>query len=1353
MKELSSTDIQKLQENKKVVLVESSTRNPGLFRYLSTNNSLQDRMLLSDPMSNTYVQLINNDGTLDVVSQYLHAKNLTIDGLSVFNNATVQSNLKSKGNLETNHLITNGSVTMKNVTVVENLQLSGNLLGNDSLLVGSKEQLDIIFSSKETIGITSNVVGIESSMFSLNSNLITIGNQDDSEIRIGTTGVNQKITIGSVDSIVTIFGTMNYVSVENTKVANKELFLNNAQGRKILVPVKDVGMYISNGLDEKAGYIKSDSELGNRYLFKPPFGNYVITTPKLSSNSTFVVSNDKGGVQVDSLYTTTIRSNQNYIGDLLEVGRNVSISKDRFDVASTITSSGSIQLQGDLLIKGESRLGVHTFGKDSRIQSDLTISGNTNHLSNVSISGSIFIEKDTNLKNTKIEGDLRIENDSIINGVLSVHKDACFTNSNVAISGTLGVNDVFNVDNQKVMMRQLEIGDLNVTQNGYVKRLLVEQLKISGTSALENLSISGFAKISNSLIVDKNANIGNLNVSGNANFNNSNVVIDGGLKITKRGVLVNGMSVFHHLLTLQNGLHVLAKGASITGDCKFNESNVTISGSFQLIGDSELRGNTKIQNGVTIGDSLLVSGDTYLQKTRMESLVVEKDVQLGSNLLVSGNGQLQGSSWIGGDLSVSGSESIEGKLEIGGDLWIKGKASLESSVNIIGDIDIGGDTKISKKLFVEEDGSIRNIEIRGSSVIGENLNVQDRFLVEKEKIQIYVPLETKNIQVKESMDVGNNIHIQKDLLVIGKSTLDNLEIQGDTSIGGSILLTGNIQMSGNIVCSTLENEKIKTGELDITNSLVVKDKITIGDQLENHLPALFHHDLAIQGSTTMLADLSLYGGLKVGKRSIFSNNVGIIKNLEVGENMSLGGNILVSGNGSMEMLDIKKNVEIGGNVVIGGEIKLGETVQIQKDQILVNNDPLATQTYVKNQLPIYKKVTLDGSLERMEDIESGEYTYIVNKEIIDHFDGLGAVNGQINCMVEDMDNNIYVGGLFKTVGNIESNYLAKWDRKTQSWITFGTRLVGQVQSLLVNSKNEVYIAGVFSTVWNTNLLKYDPLSDTFSPIDGFNGFIKAIAIDSEDNIYVGGLFEKVNNMIVNNLAKIDSKTNRIQGLGQLQNGIISSMMMDRMDLLYVVGGYKQIYRLDTVENNWSIIPGLFNNTIFTMNVDTRGDLYVGGRFTNIQLENEIVSCRSIVKYDTRNNKWIQLGDGLYPDVKSIVIDLYDTMYATTNTIQPLFKFIDNEWKEVQVQIEGQINSMLFDSYNHLYLGSNTLVGKYASNYNKTIKFYNTIKFIEKDRMINCRKIQFNSLTDTITIKFINHIGYIVYKSDNVQCLR
>ncbi len=1296
MKELSINDIQKLQDMKKPLLVEASTRNPALFRYLSTNSILNERVIISDPLSNTYIQLINNDGSLDIISQYLTAKNLTIEGLSVFNDATIKSNLKSKGLLDVNNIISSGNVTMNQVCI-NKLSIGGNIQGSSGVL-----------------------------------------NISDKIINIGTMG-----------SHVNIMGTMNYINVDYLNINNKELVVNSVSGNKMLLPTKDVGIYLSDGLNDKVGFIKTDSITGDSFVLKAPSCQYILETPKLTSNSTFIISNQDGLVDVENINCTSAKSNNIIVNDTLSIGENVKIDNNNVSIASNINILGNATIGSNTEIKG--RLDVL---EDTRMYSDLAIEGGLNIQGNSIFNNTIISGNNCVVGNLEVDGEVKINNSSHFNSL-------------VAISGSLEVNSILSADSDGVKIVSLDVTSLNVASNGSIKNLKVNNLDIHnnllvGNIQSNNISMKGSLDISGIVTIGENISLSgsinidkDLTVDGNVLLNGPNVVIDGGLKINKRGLIVNGSSIFNNSLNLQKNLNV-AKGIIVTGNSSFNDSIVTISGSLEVLGDTIITGNTKISNSISVGEQLEVLGEADMKKLNVTELAIfnsdtiTKNNALVQNSLVvlenikSNNLTILNDSIIGNNLSIGKN------ISIGNDLIIKNNVSIENELVVEKDVEfknsntkMNGSLDLIGKLNVLGDVSLNTNKVNISGVLEtSSVIVNDSLKVYKEsnfmdKVNINNKLVVlDDLAVGGILSISSSAFIDKNLIVLSESHLGN-----NVSISGTVTIGDNITISNNNICIS--------GKLDFNDKLIV------------NTPSIISDSLAVYKSSTYRSDLAILGGLKVSKNVLLGQGLGILKGLEIGENVNVAGNIRANGDISGDNLKISNSASIEKSLTIGESLNINN-ISIRKDEILLGNSKVATQDYIQTLIATYNCLSLDSKIEKIDNIAEGVYTYLVTEDNLDTFEGLGEdINGQINCLVEDLENNIYVGGSFKTINGINSPYLAKWIRKTNSWQAIDNSCLGVVQSLVINSKNELYIAGAFinNTTNTSNLIKYNPRDNSFTAIEGFIGFIKCLIIDSDDNIYVGGLFERVNGVLVNNLCKINISSGNIVGLGMGLSGIVTGLLIDRNDNIYISGGSKNIYKYDTTNYRLIQLDGLFNDSIYTMALDRNNNLYVGGRFNKISINDREIECKSIAKYNYIENKWESLGDGLYPDVKSIVIDINNLVYVSTNTIDSLMVYNSNnlEWQRVECGIngQGQILSMILDSYNHLYLGGsfNKKLIKYCSKNNKVLKFFNTLKLVEDGKVLNCRKVIFNSLSDTISIQFKKNVGHIIYKSGNIELIR
>lgn len=1301
MKELTIQEIQKLNDIKKTVFVETSNRNPAHFRYLSTNCLVNDRYLLSDPMSNTYVQLVNNDGTLDIISQYTKTKNLTVDGISTFSgNANIKSDLGVKGAIATssltvtNNLIVNGQLHTKKA-IVDVLEIGDNLMGSGNILnVGC--------------GCT-NVINIGS-------------NVRKSEINIGRHMEDSVINIGSIGNVVNIYGTMNYIDVNYTKLNNKEFILNSVSGDTMLLPTKDVGIYLSNGLDDKAGYLKTDSITGDSFVFKAPSCQYELSTPKLNSNSTILVKDETNGLQIESLKASTIGVTSIFVSDVLEIGDKFKINEESISVNSNISSSGSMELRGPLVVHGTTHLENNTVINNTLDVLNLNIQNDLNILGNVSMNH-------CNINELTVKKDVSVLNNGYIGGNLGVLGDIqCVS---------LGVNDQLLVATSGVKINQLELNFLEVTNSAFIRTLEVDTIRVQKPIELHEANIKNTMNIEKGIVVGDVANVNILNVSGNANFNSQSVVIDGGLKVNKRGVIVNGVSVFSDVVNVKQGLQISNGGIRAEGNVTFNNAIIGISGSMELLGNATITGSLNVYNQVIIGDDLNVLGSSKMKHIDIyENAYIGGGLTMGSNLDVGGalvvekESKLLNNIYISGNVGISGNLEIDRMVQIGKTLNVTGDSNFSNNVNIKGILKIGQ-------------------ELRASS----RLSVNDNVLIDYHKMNIRSPVYctdtihvNKSIYTNESLNVLRDIEVGSNAIVKGDLSSKNSTVNGNLKVHGDFSISSNVGISGNLV---VDSEK---------GGFFMKDKISISDSLLCLVDAKMK-SIDISGDSTFGSNVAISKSLNVSEDSYFDNDLTIHKSLHIDEGLDV--DRINTNSIHTKSLEISENqvigrnqrvlgdIEVGGDVHIKGSLKINNAIRVKEDSIEINEKPLATRDFVIGQNPKHILLTLDDQTIQQEYIEDGVYTYLVNDQKLNHFEPLGeGVNGIVNCIVEDLDNNIYVGGNFKTIGKdkIVSHYLAKWNRKTNTWESFGESISGQVQALLVNSKNEVFIAGIF--LGGTNLLKYNTTENTFSPIEGMNVFIKTLGVDSDDNIYIAGLFEKVNGIVVNNICRMNSETGRIQTVGSGLKGVISNIVIDRKDTIYAIGGFKYVYRYLVEAGEWAPLDKNPNNTVFCMALNSKDQLYLGGRFTGIEYG---IEARSIVKYDPSSNLWEALGEGLYPDIKSIVIDSYNTVYACNNTKESLYRWEESsrKWEYCDVGINGQILAAMFDSYDYLYLGGDYIaplgkISRLTSTCSKTVKFYNTLKYIDENRAHHIRKLRFTTLGETVTITFKRGIGYTLF---------
>ncbi len=130
------------------------------------------------------------------------------------------------------------------------------------------------------------------------------------------------------------------------------------------------------------------------------------------------------------------------------------------------------------------------------------------------------------------------------------------------------------------------------------------------------------------------------------------------------------------------------------------------------------------------------------------------------------------------------------------------------------------------------------------------------------------------------------------------------------------------------------------------------------------------------------------------------------------------------------------------------------------------------------------------------------------------------------------DSFLYAGGSFGFAGGIPSRRVAQWNLSTQKWSgvygsTGGNGVDSLPTAMVIDAAGDLYVAGMFSTVGNnipaSYVTKWERESRTWSPLaSGLNGI--ALTLASKDKyVYVGGNFTEAGGKPSRNFARwIDS---------------------------------------------------------------------------------------------------------------------------------------------------------------------------------------------------------------------------------------
>jgi uncharacterized protein (TIGR03437 family) len=210
-------------------------------------------------------------------------------------------------------------------------------------------------------------------------------------------------------------------------------------------------------------------------------------------------------------------------------------------------------------------------------------------------------------------------------------------------------------------------------------------------------------------------------------------------------------------------------------------------------------------------------------------------------------------------------------------------------------------------------------------------------------------------------------------------------------------------------------------------------------------------------------------------------------------------------------------------------------------------------------------------------------------------------------------NEVYVGGLFTSIGNISANNIARYNLATGAWSPLGGGTNNVVAAIAV-SGSDVYVGGRFTNAVNpgganvpvTCVVRWSNATNTWNPLgasgvnqNGVNGDVSALAIGG-GFVYVGGDFNTARNsgsntFSVGSVARWNGSSWSTLGSGgsATGNGVSSP-------------GLAQVYAIAT----------------------SGSDVYVAGSFTRANNSNSSnISTNCIARWNSGTGLWSALGGG------------------------------------------------------------------------------------------------------------------------------
>src|SRR6185436_10069684 len=272
------------------------------------------------------------------------------------------------------------------------------------------------------------------------------------------------------------------------------------------------------------------------------------------------------------------------------------------------------------------------------------------------------------------------------------------------------------------------------------------------------------------------------------------------------------------------------------------------------------------------------------------------------------------------------------------------------------------------------------------------------------------------------------------------------------------------------------------------------------------------------------------------------------------------------------------------------------------------------------------------------------------------FNGLPGANATVTATAVDGQGNLYVGGVFQSIGNTSAHCIAKWDGR--EWSTLGRGMDYAVQAFAFGADGSVYASGAF--IWATNndgtavtafgIAKWD--GEKWSDLGGgvteglFGGyfFVHALAVWGT-NLYAGGFFSAMGGVTARYIARWNGSAWSAVGSGM--DDIVYTLTTFRGNLyaggsfLYA-GGAQARYVARWNGSSWSPLAGGLNYGVNGLAVDGTnqnegGDyLYVGGNFSGaFNAGDVLIPAGYVARWE--GSFWSAVGNGINNTVDAVAV--------------------------------------------------------------------------------------------------------------------
>ncbi len=347
----------------------------------------------------------------------------------------------------------------------------------------------------------------------------------------------------------------------------------------------------------------------------------------------------------------------------------------------------------------------------------------------------------------------------------------------------------------------------------------------------------------------------------------------------------------------------------------------------------------------------------------------------------------------------------------------------------------------------------------------------------------------------------------------------------------------------------------------------------------------------------------------------------------------------------------------------------------------------------------------------------------------------GAPSSYVDALIV-YQGDLVVNGAFPSMGGVASTqYLARYNRSTNTWSSFSTGLGSGISNAfgtsLAEYNDDLYVGGFFADAtgvpntksiarWDGQAFSSLGTNWAFDSVNAVWSLLATDAIGGQNRLYIGGSFETIAGQPAGSVASWDG-TNLVP--------IATSMTIEGINPLVTImttfddgqGGGTQLYiggRFTTVNgvtaplvarwngSTWSAVGTNLAPRFATAEVDamvvwddgTGPALYIGG--TNLRVNADGIN-RATAKWN--GTTWSPVGQALTGRTWSLATwddGSGEKLYAagTQAAVGFLYRLENNVWTALDGGASAQAIGLLVDENNTLYAGGSFVtVGGQASN--------------------------------------------------------